>query len=142
MRGSLYPPISTSTEKMRRPFLSMRALRPVAVALDDDALAHLLGQSGSFTPAAEAHLRARATELEVQEIGAHDFAVATEQAEAAFHVPRRERGLADVDDVHHGDGVLGLEEIERRRQHTARRGGVGLPVDVEALLDCSSLRGS
>ena len=65
-------------------------------------------------------MRARAAELEVQEIDAHDFAVATEQAEAAFHVPRRERGLADVDDVHHGDGMRGVEELERRRQYASR----------------------
>ena len=52
-------------------------------------------------------MRSGAAELEVQKIDAHGFAVAAEQTEAAFHVPRCERGLADVDDVHHGDGCSG-----------------------------------
>ena len=42
--------------------------------------------------------------------------------------------LADIDDVYQGDGMRGVEELERRRQYTSRDGRIGLPANVKALL--------
>ena len=87
--GVVVPPISTSTEKMRRPLLSMTALAQSPLRSTTMRSHIFLGSPDRSRPL-QKPISARAAELEVKEIDAHDFAVATKQAEAAFHVPRSE----------------------------------------------------
>ena len=134
MIGSLKAPISTSTSKMRRPLASIKARAVAPVRSTTMRSQTFLGRPENSRPLAEAHERAGAAELEVQEVDAPLFAVSADQADAALHVPGGEGGFADVDDVDHHDRVLGVGQLELRRENAPRRGRVGLPVDVEALL--------